>query len=65
MMAVYGGVAMAGQTVKSPSDITAMIIRVILVIVVSRLHFIMSDSGRSDVNSTRFLTLPLDVLVCL
>jgi hypothetical protein len=29
MMAVYGGVAMAGQAVKSPSDMTAMIIRVI------------------------------------
>jgi len=34
MMAVYGGVAMAGQAVKSPSDMTAMIVRVFIVILV-------------------------------
>jgi hypothetical protein len=65
MMAVYGGVAMAGQAVKSPSNMTAMIIRVILVILVPRPHFNMPDNGRNDVNSTRFLTRPLDVQTCL
>jgi hypothetical protein len=65
MMAVYSGVAMAGQAVKSASDMTAKIVRVILAILVARFHINMPDNGRSDDNSTRFLSLPLDVPVCL
>ena len=65
MMAVYGGVAMAGQAVKSASEMMAMIVRVILATLLPRFDFNMRDNGRSDDNSTRFLSLPLDVLVCL
>jgi hypothetical protein len=66
MMAVYGGVALIGQAVKSPSNKPAMIIRVFMVVlVVRRFHCTMSVKGRSDVKPTRFLALPLDVVVCL
>jgi hypothetical protein len=34
MMAVYGGVAVLGQAVKSPSDKTAMMIHVFIVVLV-------------------------------
>jgi hypothetical protein len=34
MMAVYGGVAVVGQAVKGPSDKTAMIIHVFIVVLV-------------------------------
>lgn len=50
MMAVYGGVAMAGQAVMSPSDMTVMIIRVFMVILVGPFHLTMSVNGRSGVN---------------
>jgi hypothetical protein len=65
-MAVEGGVAVVGQAVKSPSDKMATIIRVFMVVlVVRRFQCTMSVKGRSDVNPTRFLALPLDVVVCL
>jgi hypothetical protein len=68
MMAVYGGVAMAGQAVKRPSDMTAMIIRVFIVILVYQSHFSMLVNGRKWekwLNPARFLALPLDVVACL
>jgi hypothetical protein len=34
MMAVYGGVAVVGQAVQSPSDKTAMMIRSLMVILI-------------------------------
>jgi hypothetical protein len=51
MMAVYGGVAMTGQGMKSPSNMTVIIIRVFVLILVGRVHFTMLvDNGRSGVN---------------
>ena len=42
-MAVYGGVAVVGQAVKS--DKTAMIIRIFMVVLVRRFHCTMSVKG--------------------
>ena len=53
MMAVCGGVAVVGQAVKSPSDKTAMIIRVFMVVTVRRFSLYHKDSSLS----------PLDVVV--
>jgi hypothetical protein len=51
MMAVYGGVAVVGQAMNSPSDKTVMIIHVFIVVLVSRVHITMSlNRGKSSVN---------------
>jgi hypothetical protein len=50
MMAVYGGVAVVGQAVKSPSDKTAMMIRVFMVALVRLSHFIMPVNEGDSVN---------------
>jgi len=45
-MAVYGGVAVVGQAVKSPSKTMAMIIRVFMVVPDRQWHSIMSVKER-------------------
>ena len=65
MMAVYGGVAVVGQAVKSPSDKTAMMIRSLMVILVCSFNFTMSINEECTVNLGKFLILPLDAVVCL
>lgn len=64
-MAVYGGVAVVGQAVKSPSDKTVMIIRIFMVVLVRRFHCTMSVKGGSGVNSAKFMVFPLDVVTRL
>ena len=56
---------MAGQAVKSANEMMAMIVCVSLTTLVPRSHFNIPDNGRTDNDSTRFLSLPLDVLICL
>jgi len=64
-MAVCGAVAVVGQAVRSPSDKTAMVIRVFMVIIIRRFHCTMPVKRGSGVNPERFLAYPLDVAVCL
>ena len=65
MIAVYGGVAVVGQAMKSPSDKTAMMIHVFIVILVRRLYFTMWAKGRNSANLARLLAYPLTWwLVC-
>ena len=65
MMAVYGSVAAVGQAVKSPSDKTAMMIRVLMVILIGSFNVTMSLNEECTDNLGRFLILPLDAVVCL
>jgi hypothetical protein len=58
MMAVYGGVAVVGQAVQSPSDKTAMMIHSLMVILVLSFDFTMSINEECTVNFGRFLILP-------
>ena len=64
-MAVYGGVAVVGQAVKSPSDTMAMIICMFIVVPVWRLYSTMSVEGGNGVNPARFVAFPLDVVARL